>query len=125
MSRSTRPASSTLASASRETVTFVSDVDTRSIESPQRPNTWNALARKPTSCHIPTVSMETSTMLFLQEIALSCAGPSAAPRRMTVPSTCGIAVLNTRIGMPRSRTAGMHRGWSTLLPVVAISWASR
>ena len=112
-------------SSSSETVTFVSDVETRSIDSPQRSKAANAFARKPTSCHMPTVSIDTSTMLFLQEMAFSCTGPSGAPPWMTVPSMSGKAVLKTRMGMARSRSARMQRGWRTLLPVAATSWASR
>ena len=98
------------ACASRDTVTFVSEVETRSMESPQARIRSNASARKPTSCHIPSVSSVTSTTFVLTEIALSPGWESPPADETTVPSDSGSSVLRMRIGIPESRTAGMHRG---------------
>ena len=51
-----------LAVGSRETVTLVSEVETRSIESPCLLKHAKASARKPTCCHIPMESIRTSVM---------------------------------------------------------------
>ncbi len=117
-------ASSALASGSSDTVTLVSEVDTRSTDRPWRLKTWKASARKPTWCHMPGLSMDTSVMPLRNAIALTCAPPSAGCELMTVPGAAGLWVAYTCSGMPRWRTGRMQRGCSTLAPLVAISCAS-
>ncbi|MBV6417674.1 MAG: hypothetical protein CMLOHMNK_02404 [Steroidobacteraceae bacterium] len=80
--------SSVFAAGSSETVTFVSDVETRSIERPWSLKTWNASARNPTWCHMPGLSSDTSVMPFLTHTALTCA--SLPPCALTtVPTRSG------------------------------------
>ena len=88
-SSATRALSSVLAAGSSETVTLVSEVDTRSTDMPWLLNTWKASARKPTWCHIPGLSIDTSVMPFLVHTALTWAPPSAPSAPSTVPSSSG------------------------------------
>src|SRR5689334_7701081 len=67
--------SSELAAGSNDTVTLVSEVDTRSTDMPCSLNIWNTSARKPTWCHMPGLSSEISVMPFLVQTALTCAAP--------------------------------------------------
>ena len=76
-----------MASASNETVTVVSDVATRSMEISWFAKHRNASARNPTCCHMPRVSMVTSTVSRLTEIAFTLGVPSSAKAQIMVP-TC-------------------------------------
>ena len=105
-------------------MTLVSEVETESIDTPCSAKISKALARKPTSCHMPTVSMEIRVMPLRDEIAFTC-GPVTGPKaETTVPGMSGQPVDRTCSGMRWRRRGGMHRGCSTLAPVVAISCAS-
>ena len=107
-----------------ETVTLVSDVDTKSTDTPFSANAWKAFARKPTSCHIPTVVIETRVMPLRMQIPLTCGSISSVTDEMTVPAISGDEVLRIKIGIPWSRAGEMQRGWSTELPAEASSCAS-
>ncbi len=78
-----RAASSVLAPGSSDTVTFVSEVDTRSTDMPWSLKTAKASARKPTWCHMPGLSIETSVMPFLRQTAFTCAAPSPGAALIT------------------------------------------
>ena len=65
--------SSVLAAGSSDTVTLVSEVDTRSTDMPCSLNTANASARKPTWCHMPGLSSEISVMPLRLQTAFTCA----------------------------------------------------
>ncbi len=116
--------SSAFAAGSRDTVTLVSEVDTRSTDSPCSLNTAKASARKPTWCHMPSVSIATSVMPFLMQTALTRAPPSPPVAVITVPCTSGIWVACTEIGMAYCLAGRMQRGCSTFAPLLAISCAS-
>ena len=82
-----------LACGSSDTVTLVSEVETRSTLSPCCLKTWKASARKPTWCHIPGLSMETSVMPFLRAMAFTrAASAPAGEALMTVPGISGVWV---------------------------------
>ncbi len=90
------PTSSSIVSASRvlacgssDTVTLVSEVETRSTDRPWSLNTRKASARKPTWCHMPGLSIETSVMPRLSATALTWAPLSAGCALMTVPGWSG------------------------------------
>ena len=83
-----------------ETVTLVSDVEIRSTETPFSAKAANALARKPTSCHIPTVVIEISVRPLRIQMPLTCGSVSSVTEEMTVPAIVGCAVLRMKIGMP-------------------------
>src|SRR3954462_12110526 len=68
--------SNELAAGSSDTVTLVSEVETRSTDMPCCLKTWKASARKPTWCHMPGLSSETSVMPFFVQTALTWAPPS-------------------------------------------------
>ena len=87
-SPASRVLSSELAAGSSDTVTLVSEVDTRSTDMPCCLNTWKASARNPTWCHMPGLSSEMSVMPFLLHTAFTCAPPSLAALS-TVPSRSG------------------------------------
>ena len=123
-SASSATASSVFAAGSSETVTLVSEVDTRSTDSPCSLITANASARKPTWCHIPSVSIEISVMPFLLQTALTRAPPSPPVAVMTVPSMSGVGVACTDTGIEYCLAGRMQRGCSTLAPLLAISCAS-
>ena len=72
--------SSVLAAGSSDTVTLVSEVDTRSTDMPCSLNTANTSARKPTWCHMPGLSSEISVMPLRLQTAFTC-----ARRRRTRP----------------------------------------
>src|SRR5262250_2742315 len=74
-SSATRALLSELAAGSSETVTLVSEVDTRSTDMPCCLNTWKASARNPTWCHMPGLSRETRVRPFLVHTAFTCAPP--------------------------------------------------
>src|SRR5204862_6836643 len=74
-----------LPAGSNDTVTLVSEVDTRSTDMPCCLNTWKASARNPTWCHMPGLSSEMSVMPFLLHTAFTCAPPSLSALS-TVPS---------------------------------------
>ncbi len=95
VSRSIAAASMLLACGSSDTVTLVSDVETRSIDMPCSLKIWNASARKPTSCHMPGLSSDTSVMPFLTHTALTLADESAVVAAMCVPSRSGTCVAYT------------------------------
>ncbi len=84
--------SSELACGSSVTVTLVSEVDTRSTDRPWSLNTWNASARKPTWCHMPGLSIDTSVMPLRIAMALTCAPLSAGWALITVPASSGLCV---------------------------------
>jgi len=107
-----------------DTVTLVSDVDIRSIETPLSANTANAFARKPTSCHMPTVVIEINVSPFRMQIPLTCGSSSSVTEEMTVPLISGDVVLRIKSGMPLSRAGEMQRGCRTELPAEASSCAS-
>ncbi len=117
-------ASSVLAAGSSDTVTVVSDVDTRSTDRPCSLNTAKASPRKPTWCHIPSVSIEMSVMPFLVHTALTRAPPSPPVAVTTVPARSGCCVACTDSGIEYCLTGRMQRGCSTLAPLEAISCAS-
>ncbi len=73
-------------------MTLVSEVETESIDRPCRAKTVKASARKPTSCHMPTVSIEISVMPLREEIALTCGPPAAPTAEITVPGASGRSV---------------------------------
>src|SRR5215472_17189965 len=85
----TQVLSSVLAAGSSETVTLISEVDTRSTDMPCCLKTWNASARKPTWCHMPGLSSDISVRPFLVQIAFTCAVPSLPSAESTVPSRSG------------------------------------
>src|SRR5246127_4199416 len=118
----TRPAtwvlSRVLAAGSSDTVTLVSEVDTRSTDRPWSLNTWKASARNPTWCHIPGLSMEMSVMPFFEQTAFTCAPPMLLSAESTVPGRSGAWVAYTCSGMPYCRAGRMQRGGSTLAPLV-------
>src|SRR3974390_2447298 len=122
--RSSAAPSRLLAVGSKETVTLVSDVETRSTDIPCCLNTWNASAKKPTWCHIPGLSIETNVMPFLIAIALTCAALSPTLADTTVPSSCGACVAYTCNGILYWRTGSTQRGCKTFAPLLAISCAS-
>ena len=112
------------ADGSRDTVTLVSEVLTRSMLRPTDLKTAKASAKKPTVCHIPTVSMLTKMTPRRIEMAFTPA-PSPAPSAlMIVPSSSGFGVQRMLMGIRPSRHGGMARGWRTFAPMVATSWAS-
>ena len=123
-SASSARASSEFAAGSSDTVTVVSDVETRSTDSPCSLNTANASARNPTWCHIPSVSIEMSVMPFLLHTALTRAPPSPPVAVMTVPASSGRCVACTDSGIEYCFAGRMQRGCSTLAPLLAISCAS-
>jgi hypothetical protein len=108
---------------SSETVTLVSEEPIMSTDSPWRRKRSKMSARKPTCCHMPMVSIDTSTMPSRRLIALT-PGTVATPPSMRVPGRSGRPVSRIAIGTPASRHGPIERGCSTLAPVVAISWAS-
>ena len=112
-----------LSEGSSDTVTLASDEPIRSMDRPRRLKRSNTSARKPTCCHMPMVSMETSTMPRRELIAFTPARV-AARWSMTVPAMCGRSVSRIQIGTRASRQGWMQRGCSTLAPVLAISCAS-
>ena len=77
---------------SRDTVTFVSEVEIKSTDMPWSLKIWNASARKPTWCHIPGLSIETSVMPFLMAMAFTWAALPATSALITVPSKPGACV---------------------------------
>ena len=109
---------------SSDTVTFVSAEPIRSTESPCRLNAANTSARKPTCCHMPTDSIDTSVMPVRALIALTLGAPPAANGPISVPSSAGRFVSFTQSGTRASRNGERQRGCSTFAPVVAISCAS-
>ena len=108
---------------SSETVTLVSAEPIRSTDRPWRRKRSKMSARKPTDCHMPTVSIDTSTMPLRRLIALT-PGTGAASPSMRVPGNSGRVVSRIAIGTPLTRHGPSERGCSTLAPVVAISCAS-
>ena len=88
-SDSSERASSALAAGSSDTVTLVSEVETRSTDTPCSLKTEKASPRKPTWCHMPSVSIESSVMPFLLQTALTRAPPFPPVAVMTVPSRSG------------------------------------
>ncbi|MNS98272.1 hypothetical protein D3C72_1326360 [compost metagenome] len=108
---------------SSDTVTLVSAEPIRSTDSPCFLNRPNTSARKPTCCHMPMPSIDTSTMPLRRLIALT-PGTGAALPSMLVPGSSGRSVSRIAIGTPASRHGLIERGCSTLAPVVAISCAS-
>ena len=113
-----------LTPGSRVTVTLLSDVDTRSTDSPRSEKQRKASARNPTSCHMPSVSMDTSVMRLRPEMALT-RGASLPARDVTrVPGSSGWFVHSTLSGIPCRRQGLMLRGCRTEPPVDAISCAS-
>ena len=112
-----------LSLGSSETVTLVSDEPIRSTDRPWRRKRSKMSARKPTCCHMPMLSMDTSTMPSRRLIAFT-PGTVAALASMRVPGASGRMVSRMRIGTPASRQGPMERGCSTFAPVVAISCAS-
>ena len=118
------PASSVLACGSSVTVTLVSDVETRSTDMPWSLKTWNASARKPTWCHMPGLSSDTSVTPFFTQTAFTCAESLTGTAVSSVPSSSGAWVANTYSGIWYWRAGRMQRGCSTLAPAVAISCAS-
>ena len=123
-SASSTSSSSALACGSSVTVTFVSEVEIRSTESPWDLNTAKASARKPTWCHMPGLSIETSVMPRRIAIAFTWAPLSAGWALMIVPASSGLCVAKMYSGMRACRAGRMQRGCSTLAPWVAISCAS-
>ena len=126
--RSAHSASSTLvltrlSLGSSDTVTLASDEPIRSTDSPCALKRSNTSERKPTCCHMPMVSIDTSTMPRRELIALT-PGTVVADASMTVPGMSGRVVSRIHSGTRASRQGWMQRGCSTLAPVVAISWAS-
>ena len=109
---------------SMDTVTFVSDVETRSTDTPLSLNAAKALARKPTSCHMPTPSIEISVSPLRIQIPLTCGSTSSVTDEITVPAMSGEAVLRINKGMSNSRTGVKQRGCKTVLPADASSCAS-
>ena len=105
---------------SSDTVTLVSDEPIRSTDKPCFLKRANTSARKPTCCHMPMPSIDTSTMPLRRLIALTPGTGSALPS-MLVPGMCGRSVSRIAIGTPASRHGLIERGCSTLAPVVAIS----
>src|SRR5262245_34930415 len=65
--------SSVLAAGSSDTVTLVSDVDTRSTDMPCSLNTANTSAMNQTWCHMPGLSSEISVMPLRLQTAFTCA----------------------------------------------------
>ena len=126
--RSAASASSTLpvtrfSLGSREMVTLVSEEPIRSTDSPCLRYRSNTSDMKPTCCHMPIVSMDTSTTPSRRLIALT-PGTLPAPPSMRVPGSSGLRVSRMAMGTPARRHGRIERGCSTLAPVVAISWAS-
>ncbi len=126
--RSAQSASSTfvltrLSLGSSDTVTLASDEPIRSMDRPCALNRSNTSDRKPTCCHMPMVSIDTSTMPRRELIALT-PGMVVADESMTVPGMSGRSVSRIQSGTRASRQGWMQRGCSTLAPVVAISCAS-
>ena len=70
---------------SMDTVTFVSEVETRSIETPCWAKHANALARKPTSCHIEVLSIEISVTPLRVEMPFTCGSDSCVTADTVVP----------------------------------------
>ena len=126
--RSALNASSTLvltrfSLGSSDTVTLVSDEPIRSTDRPWRLKRSKMSARKPTCCHMPMLSIDTSTMPLRRLIALT-PGTVTAQASMRVPGSSGRPVSRITSGTLASRHGAIARGCSTLAPVVAISWAS-
>ena len=107
-----------------DTVTLVSDVDTRSTDTECSLKIANALARKPTSCHIPTPSIEINVSPLRRQMPLTWGSISSVTDDTTVPDTSGDAVQRIKSGMPLARSGDKHRGCSTELPADESSWAS-
>ena len=112
-----------LSDGSSDTVTLVSEEPIRSTDRPWRLKRSNTSARKPTCCHMPMLSIDTSTMPLRRLIAFT-PGTAATLPSMRVPGIRGRPVSRMRIGTPASRQGLIERGCSTLAPVVAISCAS-
>ncbi len=91
--------SRTLASGSSETVTLVSEVEMASTEIPWRAKQAKTSARKPTACHIPTVSREISVMPLRVEIALTSGSVPGPDAEITVPGASGRRVQRTCSGI--------------------------
>ncbi len=108
---------------SSDTVTLVSAEPIRSTDRPCLAKRANTSARKPTCCHMPMPSIDTSTMPLRRLIALTPGTVRALPS-MLVPGSSGRSVSRIAIGTPLSRHGLIERGCSTLAPVVAISCAS-
>ena len=111
-------------SVSSVTVTLLSEVETRSTESPRSPKQVNTSLRKPTRRHIPSVSSDTSGTPLRSMTALTCAlsDSSAGPTR--VPGSSGCSVERTVMPIRVSRSGAIDSGCSTPPPEVAISCAS-
>ncbi len=108
---------------SSDTVTLVSAEPIMSTDSPWRLKRSKMSARKPTCCHMPMLSIDTSTMPLRRLIAFT-PGTGSAASSMRVPGRCGRSVSRISIGTPLLRHGRSERGCSTLAPVVAISCAS-
>ena len=82
-----------------ETVTLVSEVETRSIDTLFSLNTVNARARKPTSCHMRTPSIAMSVSPLRMHMPLIWGSTSGVTEEITVPSSSGAVVQRMNKGM--------------------------
>ncbi len=94
---------------SSDTVTLVSAEPIRSTDRPCFLNRLNTSARKPTCCHMPMPSIDTSTMPLRRLIAFT-PGTGAALPSMLVPGSSGRSVSRMAIGTPASRHGLIERG---------------
>ena len=111
-------------SGSSDTVTLVSDEPIRSIDSPCRLKRSNTSARKPTCCHMPIDSIDTSVMPLRELIALTLGAVAAPSRRSRCRRGRGGSVSLIASGTRGFAQRTDQRGCSTFAPVVAISCAS-
>ena len=84
---------------SMETVTLVSDVEMKSTDTPFSAKAPKARDRNPTSCHMPTVVMETSVMPLRMQMPFTCGSTSSVTDEITVPAISGDFVLRIKIGI--------------------------
>src|SRR5690606_2134630 len=92
ISRCSTAALIVLACGSSDTVMLVSEVDTRSTDRTCALKIWKTSARKPTSCHMPGLSIETSVMPRFTHTAFTLAEVSAGEPEMRVPAQSGTCV---------------------------------
>ena len=81
-------------------MTEVSEVETRSIDTPWRAKGSKASARKPEARHMPSVSSVIRRTRFFTETAFRRGVSSDGVAEMVVPVISGLCVHSTCISMP-------------------------
>ena len=116
--RSAHSASSTLvvtrfSLGSSDTVTLVSDEPIRSTDRPWRLKRSNTSARKPTCCHMPMLSIDTSTMPLRRLIALT---PGTVAARRVDARAGQIRAFGVEDGHRHARHRGRARSSADAAP---------